>query len=212
MGLFDRKRTSFYDAQPFYTIGGQRTLLVVGLGNPGEKYLHTRHNAGFMALDYYRKAKDFGDWIAKKDLQCIESSGVVANTKVILIKPQTFMNESGASLQKVQQFYKVGNQDTVVVYDELDVDFGAIRTRVGGSAGGHNGIKSLIKHCGEEFGRVRIGIGPKVPEQIDSADFVLQNFSQSQTENLPKILRESAALIDEATAGPLQEQTIKVDF
>ncbi len=210
MGLFDRKRTSYYDAQPYYTIGGQRTLLVVGLGNPGEKYANTRHNAGFMALDFYAQAKNCGDWVLKKDLEALECRGEAGNTRIILVKPQTFMNESGRAVQKIQQFYKISNQDTLVVYDELDVDFGTIRTRVGGGAAGHNGIKSLIANCGEEFALIRIGIGPKTPSQIDSADFVLQNFSKDQLETLPKILRNACALIDETTAGPLTEQTLKI--
>lgn len=134
----------------------------------------------------------------------------VGQTRVILIKPTTFMNESGRAVQKVQQFYKIPNADTLVVFDELDVEFGTIRTRIGGGSAGHNGIKSLIQHLGEDFGRIRVGIGPKKPAQIDSADFVLQDFSKKEQELVPKILREVSTIIDEVTAGPLQEQTLKV--
>lgn len=211
MGLFDRKRTSFYDSQPFYTIGGERTLLVIGLGNPGVKYAANRHNIGFMALDRYRESQSFSNWTLKKDQEAMMANGQVGQTRVILMKPTTFMNESGRALQKVQQFYKIANSDTVAIFDELDVDFGTIRTRIGGSSAGHNGIKSLIHHVGDDFARVRVGIGPKKPKQIDSADFVLQDFKKSEQELIPKILREVSTIIDEATAGPLQELTMKVE-
>lgn len=210
MGLFDRKRTSFYDSQPYYTIGGEKTLLVVGLGNPGDKYAANRHNVGFMALDRYIASQDFSGWSQKKDLECMFASGQVGQTRVILVKPSTFMNESGRAVQKVQQFYKIHNSDTVVVYDELDVDFGTIRTRIGGGSAGHNGIKSLSQTIGEDFGRIRVGIGPKSPAQIDSADYVLQDFSKKEQEVISKILREVSTIIDEVTAGPLVEHTLKV--
>jgi len=120
------------------------------------------------------------------------------------------MNLSGESVQKVQRFYKVDSADTLVVYDELDVNFGTIRTRVGGGSAGHNGIKSLSSHIDKDFGRVRIGIGPKTHEKMDSADFVLQDFNKEQQDSLDKILREASVIIDERTTGPLAEQTIKV--
>lgn len=210
MGLFDRKRTSFYDSQPYYTIGGERSLLVVGLGNPGQKYAANRHNVGFMALDRYRETQNFSNWTLKNDQEVMIATGQVGQTRVILIKPTTFMNESGRAVQKVQQFYKLSNEDTVAVFDELDVEFGTIRTRKGGSSAGHNGIKSLIKDIGEDFYRIRIGIGPKKPVQIDSADFVLADFTKQQQASISKILREVSTVIDEATAGPLQEQTLKL--
>ncbi len=210
MGLFDRKRTSFYDSQPFYTIGGEKTLLVVGLGNPGEKYSANRHNIGFMALDVYQDAQQLGGWTLKKDLESMISIGQVGQTRVILMKSTTFMNDSGRAAQKVQQYYKISNSDTVVVYDELDVDFGTIRTRIGGGSAGHNGIKSLISTLGEDFGRIRVGIGPKKPAQMETADYVLQDFKKKEQELIPKLLREVSTIIDEVTAGPLFEQTLKV--
>lgn len=210
MGLFDRKRTNFYDAQPYYTIGGGRTVLFVGLGNPGEKYTANRHNAGFMALDRYQSSHDFSGWTLKKDLQAMISEGQVGTTKVILAKPTTFMNESGNAVSKLQKFFRIYNQETVVVYDELDVKFGTIRTRIGGGSAGHNGIKSVSQHIGEDYGRVRIGIGPKTHEQMDSADFVLQDFSEAQQKDIAKILQEACSLLDEATAGDIPEHTSKV--
>jgi len=211
MGLFDRKRTDYHESQPLYTLGDSKTLLVVGLGNIGSEHRNNRHNVGFMALDKYHKSHDFSDWIEKKDLQCYISTGNIGSTRVILIKPTTMMNLSGEALQRVQQFYKISNNDVISVYDELDVHFGTIRVRSGGGSAGHNGVKSLIQHTGGEFDRVRIGIGPKTHKQMDSADFVLQDFSEQQHEVLNKILREACALIDERTVGPLNEHTIEIE-
>lgn len=210
MGLFDRKKTNFADSQPLYTLGNSKTLLVVGLGNVGREYAKNRHNVGFMAIDRYRTSHELSDWIEKRDLNCYLSIGTIGSTRTLLIKPTTMMNLSGESVQKVQRFYKVDSADTLVVYDELDVNFGTIRTRVGGGSAGHNGIKSLSSHIDKDFGRVRIGIGPKTHEKMDSADFVLQDFSKEQQDSLDKILREASVIIDERTTGPLAEQTIKV--
>lgn len=210
MGLFDRKKTSYFDSQPLYTVGNGKNLLVVGLGNIGVEYAQTRHNIGFMAIDRYKESHDFDGWIEKKDLLCYQSTGMIGNTRVILIKPITMMNSSGEAVQKVQHFYKISESDTLVIHDELDIDFGTIRTRAGGSSAGHNGVKSLLEHLDEGFGRIRVGIGPKTPAKIDSADFVLKKFNDEQSALLPKILREVCALIDERTAGKLPQQTSTV--
>ena len=210
MGLFDRKKTSFYDSQPYYTIGNSASVLVVGLGNPGKKYAANRHNVGFMALDKYHGSHDFSNWTEKRDLKCLLAEGIVGNTKVYLMKPTTYMNSSGEAVQAVQNFFRLTNADTVVVHDELDVDFGIIRTRSGGGTAGHNGIKSLTNLLGEDFTRIRVGIGPKNPTQIDSADFVLQDFSDSEQKHIPDIVNEVSTIIDERTAGPLAEHSIKV--
>lgn len=210
MGLFDRKKTNYYESQPLYTLGNSKTLLIVGLGNVGRQYVHNRHNVGFMAVDRYRTSHELAEWIEKKDLRCYMSTGDVGGTRVILIKPTTLMNLSGEAVSAVQNFYKIDDIDTLVVYDELDVPFGTIRTRSGGGSAGHNGIKSLLQHTKDDISRVRIGIGPKSPEQMDTADFVLQNFSDEQQSSLEKILREACVLIDERTTGILTEQTIKV--
>lgn len=210
MGFIDRKKTVFYDSQPLYTFGFSKTLLIVGLGNIGKQYVKNRHNVGFMAIDRYRASHDLPEWIEKKDLRCYFSSGDVGGTRILLIKPTTLMNLSGEALGAVQNFYKVDDADTLVVYDELDVPFGTIRTRSGGGSAGHNGIKSLLQHTKDDVSRIRIGIGPKAPEQMDTADFVLQDFTEEQQSSLDKILREACVLIDERTTGPLTEQTIKV--
>jgi peptidyl-tRNA hydrolase, PTH1 family len=196
MALFQR-RPILGDQAPLYTTGMQQTLLIVGLGNLGKEYLGTRHNIGFEVLDFFARKHVFPEWISKKDLKSLFTQQVVGSNRIILCKPTTFMNLSGEAVQAVQHYFKVANSSTLVVCDELDIDFGQIRTRVGGSAAGHNGIKSVIQHCGEDFGRVRIGIGPKKPAQMNSADFVLAHFSEAEQESMPLLMQEANSLLSE---------------
>jgi peptidyl-tRNA hydrolase, PTH1 family len=200
---FLQKRNVFSQATQLYSIGLNKTVLLVGLGNPGPEYDLTRHNIGFYALDSFVDTTDeLSDWIVKKDLKCLLTSGQLGQTRVIAIKPTTFMNLSGEAVQAVTNFYKIGPSNIVVLHDELDVDFGQIRLRTGGTSAGHNGIKSVTKQLGtEEYGRVRIGIGPKKPAQIDSADFVLQKFSTDEQDNLAALTRETNAILSEYVYG-----------
>ncbi len=201
MALFQR-RPQLSDPVNYVTVGLNKTVLIVGLGNPGKEYDSTRHNIGFVCVDeFVEKNTDMEGWIAKKDLKCVMSTGRLGETRVIVIKPTTFMNLSGEAVQAVIDFYKLHQNQTVVVHDELDIPFGQIRTRMGGTSAGHNGIKSLIDHIGEDFGRVRIGVGPKEPEQIDSADFVLGKFSKDQQTDLPALEREINAILTEYVYG-----------
>lgn len=196
MGLF-QKRPDAGNNLPSYSIGLQKTLIIVGLGNVGSEYEGTRHNVGFACLDELVKSQGFEPWMAKKDLKCQLTMQTLGDNRVVLVKPSTFMNLSGEAVQSVMNFYKVPAEQVIAVYDELDIDFGSIRTRTGGGAAGHNGVKSLIQHISEDFGRVRIGIGPKHPEQIDSADFVLGKFDKSQQEQMKYLLQEASAILSE---------------
>jgi peptidyl-tRNA hydrolase, PTH1 family len=190
------------DSVQFYSMGLNKTILLVGLGNPGTEYDLTRHNVGFYALDAFVSAtSEMGDWMIKKDLKCVHSSGQMGQTRVIAIKPTTFMNNSGEAVQAVAAFYKIPLESILVLHDELDIAFGQIRLRQGGSDAGNNGIKSVTQHMGEEYGRVRIGIGPKKPAQIDSADFVLQKFTADQQAELPNLARETSSIISEYVYG-----------
>jgi PTH1 family peptidyl-tRNA hydrolase len=201
MALFQRKpQTS--DPKTFYTVGLNKVILLVGLGNPGKEYEHTRHNVGFMCLDsFVAKSDEMEDWMLKKDLKCLLSSGRIGDARVIAVKPTTYMNLSGEAVQAVVNFYKVPQAQILVIHDELDIDFGQIRLRVGGSAAGHNGIKSVSQHIGEDYGRVRIGIGPKKPERIKSEDFVLQKFNESEQSQLPNLTQEVNATLSEYIYG-----------
>lgn len=181
----------------------------MGLGNIGKEYDHTRHNIGFECLDAFAGANDFQPWIEKKDHKCLQTSATLGDTRVIAIKPTTFMNLSGDAVQAVANFYKIPADKIIVVHDELDIPFGQIRLRTGGSSAGHNGLKSIMQHMGEGFARVRIGIGPKEPEQIDSADFVLARFSKEQEGHIAELTREVSAILSEAAfgAGNLPQET-----
>lgn len=199
MGLYERQ--SIHNAQPLYDIGLGITVLIVGLGNIGTQYDRTRHNVGFATLDYFATKQGFPDWINKKDLKSIISTHTLGKTRVVLMKPTTLMNLSGEAVQTVQHFYKIDNSKTLIVHDELDLDFGQIRTRIGGSPAGHNGIKSIIQHGGEATGRLRIGIGPKQPEQIDSTDFVLATFTTDQQKHFAALNRETNSILTEYIYG-----------
>jgi PTH1 family peptidyl-tRNA hydrolase len=197
-----QKRPQVSNPTMFYTVGLNKTILLVGLGNPGTEYAITRHNAGFITLDSFVDAtSEMDGWMNKKDLKCELSSGRIGDSRVIAIKPTTFMNLSGEAVQATAQFYKIDPANIVVLHDELDIDFGQIRLRTGGSAAGHNGIKSIVQHMGENFGRIRIGIGPKKPEKIKSEDFVLQKFSDEEREQLPNMKREVNAVLSEYIYG-----------
>lgn len=200
MALF-QKQPQASDTIQYYTLGQNKTVLIVGLGNPGQAYDGTRHNIGFESLDAFAKANNFDPWIDKKDLKCLFASGQLGETRVLLCKPTTFMNLSGEAVQALAHFYKVGPDKIIAVYDEIDIPFGQIRTRVGGSSAGHNGVKSLIQHLGEEFGRVRIGIGPKAHEKMDSKDLVLAKFSSEQQKQLKNLAQETNAILSEYVYG-----------
>jgi PTH1 family peptidyl-tRNA hydrolase len=195
------KRPIFNSHLPMYDFGLNTTILIVGLGNPGKEYTGTRHNIGFAVLDNFAEKQDFEKWTQKKDLHCLHTSKTLGSTRVVLCKPTTFMNESGRAVKAVQHFYKIDNSKTLVVYDELDIHFGHLRTRLGGSSAGHNGVKSVTQACGEDYGRLRIGIGPKKPKQIDTSDFVLAKFSPKEVSHLPDLLKETNAVLSEYAHG-----------
>jgi len=208
MALFQRRPEVGHSIQ-YYTLGQNKQLLVVGLGNPGEEYDGTRNNIGFAAIDAFVAANDFEPWIHKKDLKCHVAMARLGDAQVVAVKPTTFMNLSGEAVQAIAHFYKIPTERILAVYDEIDIEFGQIRLRKGGSSAGHNGVKSLIEHIGEDFGRIRVGIGPKVPEQIDSADFVLGKFNDDQRSHIKELTRETTAIISEYVYadGQLPQET-----
>lgn len=202
MALFQKKPDTS-SITPLYTLGANKTILIIGLGNPGKEYDDTRHNIGFAVLNHFAKVNDFPNWMAKKDLKSEITMADLGENRVILCKPTTFMNLSGEAAQAAGHFYRVYNPQTLVVYDELAIPFGQLRTRLGGSDAGHNGVKSLIQHLGEDFGRLRIGIGQKeskdapTPRQANASKYVLGKFNKDEKALLPKVYQESNALITE---------------
>jgi PTH1 family peptidyl-tRNA hydrolase len=198
--LQQRPQTS--DPVNYFTVGLNKTILLVGLGNPGKEYDLTRHNVGFACLDaFVAKTDEMEDWIQKKDMKCLLSSGRLGESRVIAIKPTTFMNLSGEAVQAVMNFYKIHPDNIVVLHDELDIDFGQIRLRIGGSSAGHNGIKSISSVIGENYGRIRIGVGPKTPDRISTDKFVLQQFSADEQAQLPNLTREVQSILTEYLYG-----------
>jgi PTH1 family peptidyl-tRNA hydrolase len=206
MALFQKNPYDSTEKQALYTLGLNKTVLIVGLGNKGKQYIGTRHNIGFACVDVFIQKLELPAWIEKKDLKCLHTSGVVGNTRVIVIKPTTFMNLSGEAVQSVAAFYKIQNDSIVVVHDELDIPFGQIRTRKGGADAGNNGIKSIVQHIGEDFGRIRIGIKAATP--TDSKDFVLAKFDEKQQKQLPNLIKETTAILTEYVySGQLPHET-----
>jgi PTH1 family peptidyl-tRNA hydrolase len=184
MALFQSKPQAGGSGSLF-SYGLNKTVLLVGLGNPGSEYDDTRHNAGYICIDaFVDSTSEMEGWISKKDLKCHMSIGQIGGTRVIAIKPQKFMNLSGESVQAVAAFYKISPDKITVIHDELDVNFGQIRIRMGGG-------------IGENYGRIRVGIGPKKPEQIKSEDFVLQSFSKEESLQLSNMTKEVTAIITE---------------
>ncbi|MFA6076228.1 MAG: aminoacyl-tRNA hydrolase [Negativicutes bacterium] len=163
--------------------------LIVGLGNPGKRYETTKHNVGFMAVDLL--ADNWGGiWKSKGNCRIAERSGV---NKILLLKPQTFMNLSGEAVREVCDFYKIAREDVLVIFDDLDLPPGGLKARQSGSAGGHNGIKSIIQHLGsQEFARLKIGIG-KAPAKWRGADWVLGGFDSDNWKLVEPIIRRAAA-------------------
>lgn len=153
-------------------------LVVVGLGNPGDTYRNNRHNIGFMAVDQIHRHFSFGPWTKK--FQAYVSEAILESEKVLLVKPQTFMNLSGQAVGEISRFYKVASEDVVVIHDELDLPPGKVRVKMGGGAGGHNGLKSLDQHLTPHYVRIRIGIGhPGHKDQV--SDYVLSDFHKSDS-------------------------------
>jgi PTH1 family peptidyl-tRNA hydrolase len=190
------------DPQMFYSIGLNKTLIIVGLGNPGDEYLNTRHNIGFSCLDYFKeKNSDLEPWANKKSLKSLISVGRVNDSRVIAVKPTTFMNLSGEAVRAVMDFYKVNASGVAVIYDDIDINFGQIRIRQNGSSAGHNGIKSITEHIGEDFVRIRVGIGPKKPERIPSEKFVLAKFSEEEMKEMSNLRQEAGSILSQFVYG-----------
>ncbi len=150
--------------------------VIVGLGNPGKEYVNTRHNVGFRVVDAI--ADKYNIAVTEKKHRALVGKGVVDGQKVILVKPQTYMNLSGESVREVIDYYKVDEkEELIVIFDDISLDVGKLRIRKKGSAGGHNGIKNIIAHLGHDtFQRIKMGVGDK-PKGYDLADYVLGHFS-----------------------------------
>lgn len=154
------------------------THLVVGLGNPGDKYFYTRHNAGFLAMDYI--AQKCGATVNRSKFKALVGEATIAGKRVLLMKPQTFMNASGEAVREAMSFYKIPIENVIVLSDDVNLDVGRIRVRKSGSDGGQKGLRSIITlTASDNFPRIRFGVGKKPHPDYDMADWVLGNFSDS---------------------------------
>jgi PTH1 family peptidyl-tRNA hydrolase len=171
-------------------------FLIVGLGNPGERYARHRHNIGFMAADCIHARHGFGVWRKKFQGEVSEGALPGLEQKIILLKPHTFMNLSGGSVQAAQQFYKIAQDHIYALHDDLDIAPGKIKIKQGGGAGGHNGLRSMDEHCGPDYWRVRFGIGhPGVhlPDKSEIvANYVLSDFAKADKAWLEMLLENAA--------------------
>ena len=166
--------------------------LFVGLGNPGSKYAHNRHNIGFMAIDEIARRHGFAPW--RRRFQGQTSEGTIDGEKVFLLRPETFMNESGRAVQEASNFFKLGVDDIIVFQDELELPPAKMRVKVGGGIAGHNGLRSISAHIGNEYRRVRLGIGhPGVKELVHG--YVLSDFAK---DDRPWVEALCAAIADNA--------------
>lgn len=171
--------------------------LIVGLGNPGSQYEGNRHNIGFMALDAVARAHAIGPFRSKHN--GLMAEGSIGGEKVILLKPQTFMNRSGDSVQQVAQFYKIAPADIIVLYDELDLAAGKVRVKVGGGNGGHNGLRSIDPQIGLDYKRVRLGIGHPGKEFV--TQHVLGDFAKADKAWLEPLLDAIGTHVGMLVAG-----------
>jgi len=182
---------------------------IVGLGNPGGKYEDTRHNVGFMAVD--RMAERWGiRWTALARCRTLVGEGkTVSGEPIVLLKPQTFMNLSGEAVKAYMSYYKLSLEDFIVIYDDMDTEVGQLRLRYKGSAGGHNGIKSIIQHVGtQEFNRLRIGIS-RPPEGMDVVRYVLADFAKIERQVIDRVLDVTCDAIDMATSSSYEQVMAK---
>lgn len=179
-------------------------ILIAGLGNPTLRYRKTRHNIGFDTID--RVADTYGIRISRKECRALTGSGMIGGEKVLLVKPQTYMNLSGESIGDLVHFYKLDPEtDVVILYDDIHLSPGQLRIRIKGSAGGHNGIKNIIEHLGtEKFLRIRIGVG-EVPPGRDQVSHVLSRFSREERGQVDEGIKNATEAVKLLVAGKAEE-------
>lgn len=176
--------------------------IIAGLGNPGRQYENTRHNIGFMVID--AAAEKYHIAVTEKKHKALLGKGMIGGEKVILVKPQTFMNLSGESIREIIDYYKIEEKtELIIISDDISLETGTLRIRKKGSAGGHNGLKNIILHLGhDEFQRIKIGVGEK-PSGYDLVDYVLGHFGKEDGERIAQSARRAAEAIETMiTDGP----------
>ena len=170
-----------------------RRFLIVGLGNPGREHKKNRHNIGFMAID--QLAEQWGIPLSKVQQRAITGQGRVGADTIILAKPQTYMNSSGDAVGPLARYFKIPAENILIIYDEIDLPFGALRIRGKGGSGGHNGMKSIINHLGQAFPRIRIGVG-RPQGKMPPAAYVLQDFKGDEWDVVDELLADTVAAVN----------------
>ncbi len=181
--------------------------IVAGLGNPGDRYAGSRHNAGFAALD--AAASAWGARIVRSKFSALTDTALLADKKVLLLKPQTFMNNSGEAVGAAAAFYKIPPEHIVVIFDDISLAPGRLRVRAKGSAGGHNGIKSIIAAIGEDFPRVKIGVGEKPRPEYDLADWVLSAPTAADQKTIRARFDDVRGAVELILAGKIEQAMSK---
>lgn len=212
MALLIKKPVEYGESQPLYEIGLADDLIIVGLGNPGAKYQHQRHNLGWRCLEAWADQNQL-DWQAKPDLQAELATAHLGRGRVRLIKPQTFVNRSGNAVAAAANYFKLAPDQIWVVYDEIRLPWGQLEVVIDQPLGSHNGLASIASAIDglPPLRRIRIGIGPQ-PAGVDRTDFVLADLTQAETAAWPAVRAAAGELINQAAAGQLatgRQQVLK---
>lgn len=189
---------------------GPIEFLIVGLGNPGKNYEFTRHNAGFLTLDHI--ASELDTEINNLKNNALVADVVINNHRCLLVKPQTFMNNSGTAVRDIAKFYKIPPEKIIVIFDDISLPCGKLRIRRKGTDGGHNGIKSIIYHLNsDQFPRIKIGVGAKPNPEYDLADWVLSKFSKDDTEQLKAAIIKATEVLPFILDGEIDKAMNKAN-
>lgn len=189
---------------------GPIEFLIVGLGNPGKNYEFTRHNAGFLTLDHI--ASELDTEINNLKNNALVADVVINNHRCLLVKPQTFMNNSGTAVRDIAKFYKIPPEKIVVIFDDISLPCGKLRIRRKGTDGGHNGIKSIIYHLNsDQFPRIKLGVGAKPNPEYDLADWVLSKFGKDDTEQLKAAITKATEVLPFILDGEIDKAMNKAN-
>lgn len=192
------------------TPSGSPEFMVVGLGNPGKEYEFTRHNAGFLTLDHI--AVEENAEIKKLKYKALIGDTVISGHRCLLVKPQTFMNNSGEAVREISQFYKIPPEKIIVVFDDISLPCGKLRIRRKGTDGGHNGIKSIIYHLNSDnFPRIKVGVGAKPHPDYNLADWVLSAFKKDEMEELKKAIAKATEVLPYMLDGEIDKAMNKAN-
>jgi PTH1 family peptidyl-tRNA hydrolase len=202
--MFDRLNDLFEKIKSGSSSRGNMKYIIVGLGNPGSKYANTRHNVGFWAID--KLAADLRVEIKKSDFKSLCCEAVIADKRVLLLKPHTYMNLCGEAVYAVASWYKLPMERVIIIYDDISLPPGKMRIRAKGSAGGHNGIKSIIEQTDtDEFPRIKIGVGQKPHKDYDLADWVLSVMPENEHKLINEAIANAIKSVELIVEGKIEE-------